>query len=148
MSFSLPDLPYDFNAFAPYIDARTMEIHHDKHHGGYVTKLNAALEKAPELQGRSIEELLRSLETIPQEVRTAVRNNGGGHYNHSLFWKVLAPSGGGKPNGLLARNIEKRFGSFEDFKEQFSSTAAGIFGSGWAWLILDASGNLTIDCLC
>jgi Fe-Mn family superoxide dismutase len=144
MPFSLPDLPYGFDALEPYIDARTMEIHHDKHHGGYVAKLNAALENSPALQNKSIEQLLRGLETVPAEIRTAVRNNGGGHYNHSLFWKTLAPDSGGKPNGALARNIEKSFGSFEEFKERFSSTAAGIFGSGWAWLVLDSNGTLSI----
>ncbi|MFW6181439.1 MAG: superoxide dismutase [Spirochaetota bacterium] len=145
MSFTLPDLPYDFNALEPHIDARTMEIHHGKHHGGYVAKLNAALEKTPGLQGRSIDELMGLLDTVPEEVRGAVRNNGGGHYNHSLFWKVLAPQGGGKPSGHLLETIEKSFGGFDAFRERFSAAAAGVFGSGWAWLVADASGRLAVE---
>jgi Fe-Mn family superoxide dismutase len=121
-----------------------MEIHHDKHHGGYVTKLNAALEKAPNMMRKTLEELLRGLDSVPADIRTAIRNNGGGHANHSLFWKILSPGGGGKPDGSLAGLIEKHFGSFEDFKERFSSTAAGIFGSGWAWLVLDSSSKLNV----
>lgn len=144
MAFTLPDLPYAFGALEPHLDARTMEIHHDKHHAGYVAKLNAALEKAPGMQSRSIDELLRSLDDLPAEVRTAVRNNGGGHYNHSLFWKVLAPAAGGRPGGTLGRRIEESFGGFDEFKERFSSTAANLFGSGWAWLVLDTGGKLTL----
>ncbi len=138
MAFTLPDLPYSFGALEPYIDAKTMEIHHDKHHGGYVSKLNAALEKIPALANASIDEVIRRLETIPQEIRTAVRNNGGGHYNHSFFWPILKPKAGGKPTGSLLQAIEKGFGSFDSFKEKFSAAAAGLFGSGWAWLGVDA----------
>jgi Fe-Mn family superoxide dismutase len=144
MAFTLPDLQYPFNALEPHIDAKTMEIHHDKHHGAYVTKLNAALEKAPAIQGKSIEEVIKAIETLPQDIRTAVRNNGGGHFNHSLFWKVLSPNGGGKPTGNLLNEIEKSFGGFDVFKEQFSNAAANHFGSGWAWLGLDRSRKLVI----
>jgi Fe-Mn family superoxide dismutase len=137
MAFTLPDLPYSFGALEPYIDARTMEVHHDKHHGGYVSKLNSALERAPALQSKSIEEILRSLEKVPAEIRVTVRNNGGGHYNHSLFWKLLAPGAGGSPSGALATTLDKTFGGFGSFKDRFSEAAAGIFGSGWAWLVSD-----------
>jgi superoxide dismutase, Fe-Mn family len=147
MPFTLPDLPYAFDALEPHIDAKTMEIHHDKHHGTYVTKLNAALEKAPAFQGKPIEEILRSLDSIPADVRTAVRNHGGGHLNHSLFWKLLSPKGGGKPTGALATAIDKSFGSFDLFKEQFGTAAANLFGSGWAWLSADTAGKLAISTL-
>jgi superoxide dismutase, Fe-Mn family len=147
MAFTLPDLPYAFNALEPHIDAKTMEIHHDKHHGTYVSKLNTALEKAPSFQGKPIEEILRNLDTVPAEVRTAVRNHGGGHMNHSMFWKMLSPKGGGKPSGALAAAIDKAFGSFETFKEQFAAAAANLFGSGWAWLCADATGKLLIIAL-
>lgn len=145
MYITLPDLPYDFNALEPHIDALTMEIHHDKHHGGYVNKLNAALEKAPALQGKSIEDILLSLEDAPEEVRTAICNNGGGHYNHSLFWKILSPTGGGKPSGTLLSMIENSFDSFEGFKERFTNIATTLFGSGWTWLVVDDSQKLTIS---
>jgi len=145
MYITLPDLPYDFNALEPHIDALTMEIHHDKHHGGYVNKLNAALEKAPALQGKSIEDILLSLEDAPEEVRTAICNNGGGHYNHSLFWKILSPTGGGKPSGTLLSMIENSFDSFEGFKERFTNIATALFGSGWTWLVVDDSQKLTIS---
>jgi Fe-Mn family superoxide dismutase len=145
MSFTLPDLAYDFNALEPHIDARTMKIHHGKHHGGYVNKLNAALEKAPALHGKSIEEIMRMLDAVPEEVRAAVRNNGGGHYNHSLFWKVLSPEGGGRPSGPLLDAVEKSFGSFDTLRQRFSAAAAGVFGSGWAWLVADASGRLVVE---
>ncbi len=144
MAFTVPDLPYAFNALEPHIDAKTMEIHHDKHHGTYVAKLNAALEKAPAFQGKPIEDILRSLDSVPAEVRTAVRNHGGGHLNHSLFWKMLSPKGGGKPSGALASAIDKGFGSFDAFKEQFGNAAANLFGSGWAWLCADSAGKLVI----
>jgi Fe-Mn family superoxide dismutase len=147
MPFTLPDLPYAFNALEPHIDAKTMEIHHDKHHGTYVAKLNAALEKAPSFQGRPIEEILRSLDSLPADVRTAVRNHGGGHLNHSLFWKLLSPKGGGKPTGALAAAIDKNFGSFDAFKEQLGTAAANLFGSGWAWLSADSTGKLVISTL-
>ena len=142
MPFSLPDLPYAFDALEPHIDAKTMEIHHGKHHATYVSKLNAALEKAPSFQGRPIEEILKTLDSVPADIRTAVRNHGGGHLNHSLFWKMLSPKGGGKPSGSLAAAIDKSFGSFDAFKEQFSNAAANLFGSGWAWLCSDAAGKL------
>ncbi len=144
MAFTLPDLPYAFNALEPHIDAKTMEIHHDKHHGTYVTRLNGALEKAPAFQNKTIEEILRSLDSVPAEVRTAVRNHGGGHYNHTLFWKMLSPKGGGKPSGSLAAAIDKSFGSFDSFKDQFGTAAANLFGSGWAWLCADSGGKLSI----
>ena len=144
MPFSLPDLPYAFNALEPHIDAKTMEIHHGKHHATYVSKLNAALEKAPSFQGRPIEEILKTLDSVPADVRTAVRNHGGGHLNDSLFWKMLSPKGGGKPSGSLAAALDKNFGSFDAFKEQFSNAAANLFGSGWAWLCADAGGKLVI----
>ena len=147
MAFSLPDLPYAFNALEPHIDAKTMEIHHGKHHATYVAKLNAALEKAPSFQGKPIEEILRGLDSVPADVRTAVRNHGGGHLNHSLFWKLLSPKGGGKPSGVLASAIDAGFGSFDAFKEQFSNAAANLFGSGWAWLCADAAGKLVVTSL-
>ena len=132
MSFELPSLPYAFDALEPHIDAQTMEIHHGKHHGGYVSKLNAAIE-GTDLEGKSIEEIMRSVGNNSP----AVRNNGGGHYNHSLFWTVMSPNGGGKPSGDLASAIDKKFGSFDKFKEEFSNAAATRFGSGWAWLCVD-----------
>jgi len=144
MAFTLPDLPYPFDALEPHIDAKTMEIHHDKHHGTYVSKLNAALEKAPSFQTRQVDEILRSLDSLPRDIQTAVRNHGGGHYNHSLFWKMLSPKGGGEPSGDLAKAIDGKFGSFDKFKEQFAAAAANLFGSGWAWLVVDPSGDLSI----
>ena len=147
MAFTLPDLQYPFNALEPHIDAKTMEIHHDKHHGTYVSKLNAAVEKAPSFQGKTIEEILRSLDAVPAEVRTAVRNHGGGHLNHSMFWKLLSARGGGAPSGALAAAIDKAFGGFDTFKEQFGTAAANLFGSGWTWLCADATGRLVITAL-
>ena len=144
MAFTLPDLPYPFDALEPHIDAKTMEIHHDKHHGTYVSKLNAALEKAPSFQNKQIDEILRSLDSLPREIQTAVRNHGGGHYNHMLFWKMLGPKGGGKPSGDLGKAIDGKFGGFDKFKEQFSTAAANLFGSGWVWLVVDPSGDLSI----
>lgn len=144
MAHELPKLPYDVNALEPHIDAKTMEIHHGKHHQGYVNKLNAALEKHPNLQSKTVEELLKDLDSVPEDIRTAVRNNGGGHANHSLFWPCMSPNGGGEPDGELADAIKSKFGSFNDFKEQFSSEAAGRFGSGWAWLCVDSGGNLVL----
>lgn len=140
MSFKLPDLPYAYDALEPHFDARTMEIHHSKHHNGYTTNLNAAIEGSDD-EGASIESLLGNVSTRS----TAVRNNGGGFYNHSLFWTVLSPNGGGKPSGALAEAIDKKFGSFEDFKEEFSSAAKTRFGSGWAWLIVDKRGDLGVS---
>ncbi|MES2356975.1 MAG: superoxide dismutase [Gemmatimonadota bacterium] len=143
MAFTLPALPYDFAALEPSIDARTMEIHHDKHHAGYVNNLNAALEKAPELQSRSLDDLLQHLDSIPESIRTAVRNNAGGHWNHSMFWEIMSPKGGGEPTGKLADAIKKSFGDFGTFQTQFADAAAKRFGSGWAWLVKDGS-KLTI----
>lgn len=140
----LPELPFSYDALEPFIDAQTMEIHHTKHHQGYVDKLNAALEGYPELQGKTIEELLLELSELPEDVRMAVRNNGGGHYNHSLFWSVLKNEKS-MPEGELLEAIEKSFESFEKFKEQFTVAASTRFGSGWAWLIADVSGSLSVD---
>ncbi len=145
MAFTLPPLPYGYDALEPNIDARTMEIHHTKHHQGYVNNLNAAIEKAPELQNKSLDELLKNLNAVPEKVRTAVRNNAGGHWNHSLFWTIMAPNAGGEPGGELASAIGKAFGDFSKFKEQFSAAASGRFGSGWAWLVSDAGGGLSIE---
>jgi Fe-Mn family superoxide dismutase len=144
MAFTLPPLPYDYAALEPHIDARTMEIHHTKHHQGYVNNLNAALEKAPELQNKSLDELLRNLNAVPENVRTAVRNNAGGHWNHSMFWVIMTPQGGGEPTGTLATAITKSFGDFAKFKEQFNAAASGRFGSGWAWVVANG-GTLTIE---
>ena len=143
MPFTLPPLPYPNNALEPHIDAQTMEIHHDKHHGAYVNNLNAALEKAPELQGKSLDDLLKNLNAVPESIRTAVRNNGGGHWNHSMFWQIMSPKGGGAPGGKLADAIKSSFGSFDAFKEQFNAAGGARFGSGWAWLIKDG-GKLSI----
>lgn len=144
MAHTLPELPYAHNALEPHIDAQTMEIHHGKHHQAYVNNLNAALEKAPELQGKSIEELIADLDSVPEAIRTAVRNNGGGHANHSLFWEILSPNGGGAPTGEIAEAIDKTFGSFDKFKEEFAAAAATRFGSGWAWLVVKKSGELAV----
>lgn len=144
MAHELPNLPYDHNALEPHVDTKTMEIHHGKHHQGYVTKLNGALEKYPELQNKSVEELLSDLGSIPEDIRGAVRNNGGGHANHSLFWPCMSPNGGGEPTGALADAINSAFGSFDEFKQKFSDAAATRFGSGWAWLCVDGSGKLIV----
>ena len=141
--FKLPDLPYSFDALEPHIDARTMEIHHDKHHAGYVSKLNDALEKHSDLHGKEIDELLRDIESVPDSIRTAVRNNGGGHANHSLFWEIMG-AGGGEPGGELGQAIKQKFGSFQDFRTKVSSAGAGQFGSGWAWLVVDGSGGIDV----
>ncbi len=143
MAHELPQLPYPANALEPHIDEQTMNIHHGKHHNTYVTNLNAALEGHPDLQNKSVEELVSNLDAVPEEIRTAVRNNGGGHANHSLFWQILSPNGGGEPTGELADAINEAFGSFENFKEEFSKAAAGRFGSGWAWLVVD-NGKLAV----
>jgi len=143
MAFTLPALPYDFAALEPSIDARTMEIHHDKHHAGYVNNLNAALEKAPELQSKSLDDLLQNLDSVPESIRTAVRNNAGGHWNHSMFWEIMSPKGGGEPTGKLAEAIKKSFGDFATFQTQFADAAGKRFGSGWAWLVKDG-GKLSI----
>ena len=136
-TFELPDLPYAYDALEPTIDKETMNIHHTKHHNTYVTKLNGALEGKSDLQGKSLEELISNLDAIPEDIRTAVRNNGGGHANHSLFWKVLSPNGGGEPTGELADKIKSTFGSVDSFKEKFETAAKGRFGSGWAWLAVN-----------
>ena len=144
MAHSLPPLPYDFAALEPHIDAQTMQIHHGKHHQAYVNNLNAALEKHADLQSKSAEDLIRNLGAVPEDIRTAVRNNGGGHVNHTMFWKLMAPKAGGAPTGALADAIGSAFGSFDAFKEAFAKAAAGRFGSGWAWLI-DSNGKLSIE---
>ena len=144
MAFSLPPLPYDYAALEPHIDEQTMRIHHDKHHAAYVNNLNAALEKHTDLQQKSIEDLLRSIDKVPEESRTAVRNNGGGHANHTLFWEIMRPGGANSPTGELASAIDGAFGSFEGFKEQFAKACAGRFGSGWAWLTA-GRGKLAIE---
>ena len=143
MAHELPPLPYDYAALEPHIDETTMHLHHDKHHQAYVTNLNAAIEKHPELANRPAEELLRKLDTVPEDIRAAVRNNGGGHVNHTMFWQIMKPKGGGDPTGKIADQIKKDFGSFEDFKKQFNETTAKQFGSGWGWLIYDG-GKLKI----
>lgn len=137
MAHSLPPLPYAFDALEPHIDARTMEIHHDKHHAAYVNNLNAALEKAPELQQKTLDELMADLNAVPEAIRGAVRNNGGGHWNHSLFWRIMGPDGGGDPSGKLADAINSSFGGVAQMREKFAAAAATRFGSGWAWLIRD-----------
>ena len=144
MIHELPKLPYDYKALEPYIDEQTMNIHHNLHHGGYVTKLNNALQDSPELQDKSIEELLKSLEEIPEYLRTAIRNNGGGHYNHSLFWTSMAPNTVSKPKGDLADVISSTWGSFDKFKEIFTTVAVSRFGSGWAWLVKNGDGTLVV----
>jgi len=141
MPFTLPPLPYAPEVLEPHIDKMTMEIHHGKHHNAYVTNLNKALESAPDLQGKSVEELLaNNCAIVPENIRTAVRNNGGGHYNHSMFWKIMAPNAGGHPIGHVAQAISATFGSFDTFKEKFNASATTRFGSGWAWLVKAGSG--------
>jgi Fe-Mn family superoxide dismutase len=137
MAHTLPTLPYDYKALEPHIDAKTMEIHHTKHHQTYVTKLNEALEKHPELQEKSAEELIADLDMVPEDIRGAVRNHGGGHVNHSFFWEIMSPKGGGKPEGDLAKAIDAAFGDFATFQQKFADAAAARFGSGWAWLVVD-----------
>ncbi|MCC7008031.1 MAG: superoxide dismutase [Acidobacteria bacterium] len=144
MSHQLPPLPYDFAALEPHIDAQTMQIHHGKHHGAYVTNLNAALEKHPALQNKSAEDLIKSLSSVPEDIRTAVRNNGGGHVNHTMFWQIMGPGKGGAPTGRIADVIEHTFGGVDKFKEQLNKAGLGRFGSGWAWLV-DHNGTLAIE---
>jgi superoxide dismutase, Fe-Mn family len=144
MAHEVPPLPYDYSALEPTIDTQTMHLHHDKHHLAYVTNLNAALEKAPELQGKSAEDLLRDLNSVPEGIRTAVRNNGGGHVNHSMFWKIMGPNAGGDPTGEIADAINSTFGSFATFKEKFNEAGVKQFGSGWAWLVKGTDGKLSI----
>jgi Fe-Mn family superoxide dismutase len=144
MAFTLPALPFDFAALEPHIDAKTMEIHHGKHHQTYVNNLNAAIEKAPELANKSLDDLMRNVTTLPEAVRTPIRNNGGGHWNHSMFWQIMAAKAGGEPGGNLGAAIKSAFGDFAKFREQFSAAGVGRFGSGWAWLI-NTGGKLSIS---
>jgi Fe-Mn family superoxide dismutase len=145
MAFEVPPLPYAYEALEPTIDSETMHLHHDKHHAAYVNNLNTALEKHPELQNKSAEDLIRDLNSVPDDIRTAVRNNGGGHVNHSMFWQIMGPNGGGEPTGPIADAINQTFGSFDAFKQQFNDAGAKRFGSGWVWLCRDGSGNLHIE---
>jgi Fe-Mn family superoxide dismutase len=144
MAFQLPPLPYDAAALEPHIDAQTMQIHHDKHHGAYVNNLNAAIEKHANLQGKSAEDLISHLSTVPEDIRTAVRNNGGGHVNHSMFWQIMGPGKGGAPTGAIADVIKNTFGGFDSFRDQMNKAGGGRFGSGWVWLV-DAGGKLAIE---
>ena len=144
MAFELPPLPYDFSALEPHIDAQTMEIHHDRHHQAYINNLTAAIAKHPELSDKTVEELLGDLNAIPEDIRAAVRNNGGGHYNHSLFWQIMGPDGGGDPTGPVGNAINSTFGDYASFKDALTKAAVGQFGSGWGWLVKDASGNLAV----
>lgn len=144
MAFEVPALPYEYNALEPTIDEATMHLHHDKHHAAYVTNLNAAIEKHPELAGKSVKELVADLSAVPEDIRAAVRNNGGGHLNHTLFWDLMAPGGSSAPTGPLAEAISASFGSFEDFKTKFNAAGAARFGSGWVWLVIDSEGKLAI----
>jgi len=144
MAFTLPPLPYPTDALEPHIDKQTMEIHHWKHHNAYVTNLNAALEKHPELQSKSVEDLLKGINSVPEDIRTAVRNNGGGHANHSMFWQIMAPKAGGAPSGAIADAINSSFGNFDAFKDAVNKAGAGRFGSGWAWVI-SQGGKLVVE---
>lgn len=144
MPHQLPPLPYANNALEPHIDETTMMIHHDRHHATYVNSLNAALEKYPDLQDKSVEALISDLNAVPEDIRTAVRNHGGGHSNHSLFWEIIGPNGGGAPTGAIASAIDAELGGYEAFKEAFTKAATTRFGSGWAWLAVDASGKLVV----
>jgi Fe-Mn family superoxide dismutase len=144
MAHELPALPYAFDALEPHVDARTMEIHHGKHHAAYVNNLNAALESHPELQKKTVAELVADLTAVPEAIRMAVRNNAGGHYNHGLFWKWMTPKGGGSPSGVLAKAISDAFNDLAAFKDAFAKAAMGRFGSGWAWLVVDGSGALKV----
>ena len=144
MPYQLPKLPYSYDALEPHIDARTMEIHHTKHHQTYINNVNAALEKYPALAEKSVEDLISDLNAVPEDIRTVVRNNGGGHANHSLFWTIMAPKAGGEPSGELGEAIKSAFGGFDGFKDQFSKAAAGRFGSGWAWLSVGGGGKLAV----
>lgn len=142
--FSLPPLPYAYNALQPHIDAQTMRFHHDKHHATYVKNLNAAIANYPDLKNRSAEQLLRNINSVPADIRTTVRNNGGGHVNHTMFWNIMKPNGGGQPTGAIASAIQQNFGSFEEFKKQFNQAGEKRFGSGWAWLVRTPGGNLQV----
>jgi Fe-Mn family superoxide dismutase len=144
MAFEVPPLPYDYAALEPYIDEQTMHLHHDKHHAAYVNNLNAALENQPQLASWSVEDLMRRINEVPENIRTTVRNNGGGHINHSMFWRIMKPNGGGAPTGALAQAINDTFSSFDAFKAQFNDAGVKRFGSGWAWLVMDGSGRLHV----
>ena len=144
MKYELPQLKYSYNALEPFIDEATMSIHHSKHHAAYINNLNAALEKYPEFQKLALDELLKSLDSLPEDIRSAIRNNGGGHYNHSFFWSILSPDSKREPEGELAVKISEVFGSYEVFKDEFAKAAAARFGSGWAWLVLDREGKLKV----
>ncbi|WP_348921971.1 superoxide dismutase [Enterococcus rotai] len=143
MTYTLPDLPYAYDALEPHIDVETMHLHHDKHHNTYVTNLNAAIDKHPELGTKSVEALIADMDSIPEDIRTAVRNNGGGHANHAFFWEIMAPNAGGAPTGEIKEAIDAAFGSFDKLKEEFKTAATGRFGSGWAWLVLN-NGKLEV----
>lgn len=143
-TFQLPPLPYDYNALEPFIDSETMRFHHDKHHAAYVSNLNAAVDKYPELKSLSAEELLRNISKVPDDIRTTVRNNGGGHVNHSMFWEIMSPDGGGEPIGAIATAINQTFGSFDALKQQFNDAGSKRFGSGWAWLVRNSEGKLQV----
>ena len=144
MAFEVPPLPYDYTALEPYIDEQTMHLHHDKHHAAYVTNLNAALEGQSQLAGLSAEDLLRRINEVPESIRTTVRNNGGGHVNHSMFWAIMKPNGGGQPTGALATAIQSAFGSFDDLKAKLNDAGVKRFGSGWTWLVMDQGGKLQV----
>ncbi|HEY7339361.1 MAG TPA: superoxide dismutase [Ktedonobacterales bacterium] len=144
MAYELPPLPYDYNALEPYIDEETMHLHHDKHHQAYVNNLNAALQGQSQFDNMGIDQLIRSLNSVPENIRTTVRNNGGGHINHSMFWQIMKPNGGGEPTGDLASAISSAFGSFDQFKAAFNDAGAKRFGSGWAWLVIGADGKLAV----
>ena len=144
MAFEVPALPYDYNALEPYIDEQTMQLHHDKHHQAYVTNLNNAIQGQGQFENMSVEDLVRNINAVPENIRTAVRNNGGGHANHSMFWTIMKPNGGGEPTGDLASAISSTFGSFDAFKTQFNDAGAKRFGSGWAWLVMDNGGKLSV----
>jgi len=144
MAFELPPLPYDYSALEPYIDEQTMHLHHDKHHQAYVTNLNNALQGQSQFESLPIEELIRRINEVPESIRTAVRNNGGGHLNHSMFWQIMKPNGGGEPTGPLASAITSTFGSYDNFKTQFNDAGVKRFGSGWAWLVMDRAGALSV----
>jgi Fe-Mn family superoxide dismutase len=144
MAYEVPPLPYDYSALEPYIDTQTMHLHHDKHHQAYVTNLNAAIDKAPELAKLTVEDLMKGLENVPEAVRATVRNNGGGHINHTMFWTIMAPNAGGEPRGAVGDAIKSTFGDFASFKEKFNDAGLKQFGSGWAWLVRDSAGKLKI----
>jgi superoxide dismutase, Fe-Mn family len=144
MAYEVPPLPYDYSALEPYIDTQTMQLHHDKHHAAYVTNLNAAIQSHAQFASLPVEQLIQRLNELPENIRTAVRNNGGGHANHSMFWRIMTPNGGGQPGGDLANAINSTFGSFDQFKAAFNDAGVKRFGSGWAWLILDQNGNLQV----